>query len=336
MKKIVFFFVVSALAQYSYAQMPSDCTVSPVLQHYYERDVKHLALKRIYDLQSPARDSIIIPQIYQDTIWQAMAAVFNLTDFLPRDSVFDFYCIHQELGYYMMNRIYVTISPSCSWYQNWHNLITTTGVPDLDTLLSTYGFTVTGFWTINNTATLTTSQLINVRPVCDSIRTFSGVTYSEPVYPVGFGDEINYSITGPVRFLNFKLGYGDCFSGCIGSLTYQFKVYTDCSVQYLGSVLVPSSYQLPDPSYCYITTNTGEMPRFWTGAISDDWNEVGNWNPAGIPVLDDVRINPGTQHMPVISGNGMSCGNLIIEHGASLTISPGFLLNVHGKLILKN
>jgi hypothetical protein len=88
MKKLIVFFMVLISVQFLNAQIPSNCDVSPILLNFYDRDVKHLALTRIYDQQSPARDSINIPQNYQDTIWQALAAIFNLTDFPARDIMY--------------------------------------------------------------------------------------------------------------------------------------------------------------------------------------------------------------------------------------------------------
>jgi len=256
MKKIAFLFLVLVSVQSLNAQIPSNCDVLPVLQSFYDRDVKHLALTRIYDQQSSAMDSINIPQSYQDTVWQAMAAVFNLTDIPARDTVFDFYCIHQYSSNYIFYNIYVSIEPTCTWLQQWQNLIITTGVPALDTLLSTYGFTITHYWTSLNVATLTTNQTINVRPVCDSIATFNGVVYSEPQPTIGLGDEINYTKTGINRFLDFVIGYGDCMSGCTGFLTLKFQIYEDCSVQYFGSILIPASgYSFPPPVNCNITMN---------------------------------------------------------------------------------
>jgi uncharacterized protein (TIGR02145 family) len=107
-----------------------------------------------------------------------------------------------------------------------------------------------------NVATLTTSQIINVRPVCDSIETFSGVVYSEPSFYVGDGDEIIYTKSGTTRLFNFIVGFGDCFSGCMASLTYQFQVESDCSVQYLGSFLIPApGYPFPGFVCCNITNS---------------------------------------------------------------------------------
>jgi len=262
MKNFLFYLVLLAVVQNVNGQIPSSCIQQPVLQNYYDRDVKHLALKRIFDLGTPAMDSIIIPQSYQDTIWQGLAAIFNLTAFPARDSVFDIYCIHQYASDYIFYEITVTLEPTCAWYQQWQNLITATGVPALDTLLSTYGFTVTDFWPIINAAVLTTTQTINVKPLCDSIATFEGVVYSEPDPMSGDGDKINYTKAGSIRYLDFSVGYGDCMAGCDGSRTYQYQVNEDCSVQYLGSYLDPAEgYTFPPPVNCYITLGTEDEKK---------------------------------------------------------------------------
>jgi hypothetical protein len=246
MKSFIFLFFVLASIQTLNAQIPSSCNVLPVLQTYYDRDVKHLALKRIYNFNAPAMDSITIPQNYQDTVWQALAAIFNLNNNSARDTVFDIYCIHQSVSSYIFYQISVQLESSCSWLQNWQNLITTTGIPALDTMLSSYGFTVTQFYPAYNDAILTTSQTINVRPLCDSVETFGGVVYAEPRSIMGDGDEVRYSKTGSNQSLDFVIGYGDCSSGCIGSLTFHFGVNENCDVQYFGSHLIPD-YSSPFP-----------------------------------------------------------------------------------------
>lgn len=256
MKKLLLFITLIVYIQIVKAQITSFCIVPPALQTHYDADVKHLALKRIYDQNSPYKDSITIPQNYQDTISQGLAAIFNLTTVIQRDSVFDKYCIHQDVSYFVYHQIYVGIDPAYSWTQQWQNLNTITGITSLDNLLSTYGFTVTGFSTSGgNYATLTTTQNINVKPLCDSIQTFAGVLYSEPNYPAGDGNKIAYSKVGTDRFYDFTVGYGDCPSGCIGSHTFKFKVYDNCSVDYLGIIDVYYPSAIPAPTNCNITTD---------------------------------------------------------------------------------
>ncbi len=240
------------------AQIPSNCIIPPALQNNYDADVKHLALERIFNQNSNYKDSIDVANNYQDTIWQGLSAIFNLTSVPQRDSVFDKYCIHQEASYFIYHSIYVAVDTSNSWTQQWQNLNITTGITLLDNLLSTYGFIVSNFTNLSsiNYATLTSTQNINMIPLCDSIETFTGVVYSEPKQPIGDGNDLFYSKQGNERFYSFNLGLGDCPSGCTGSYTYNFKVYDDCSVDYLGVVEnIGFGDELPIPINCNITTS---------------------------------------------------------------------------------
>ena len=70
--------------------------------------------------------------------------------------------------------------------------------------------------------------------------------------------------------------------------------------------------------------------RTWTGATSDNWNTPSNWNPAGVPAGESVKIPASVSRMPVVRDNGMVCGALLIENGATLTVIPGINLTVTG------
>jgi hypothetical protein len=256
MKKFLLFIVLIGCLQTTHAQIPSSCTIPLTLKTNYDADVKHLALKRIFDVSSPYRDSIIIPQVYQDTIWQGLSAIFNLTAVSARDSVFDNYCIHHEPSNPVYHSIYVSVDTSYAWTKPWQNLSTITGNTPIDNLLSAYGFTITGYWGFIKTAILSTTQTINVKPLCDSLETFLGVAYSEPKSTVVDGNKIAYNKTGNVQLYDFTVGYGDCPSGCIGSHIFKFKVYNNCSVDYLGIVdIIDHSSSIPAPTNCNITAN---------------------------------------------------------------------------------
>jgi hypothetical protein len=75
--------------------------------------------------------------------------------------------------------------------------------------------------------------------------------------------------------------------------------------------------------------------KTWTGAVNDDWNLAGNWNPSGVPTNESVRIPASVTLMPVIRNIGMSCGRLLIESGAKLTISSGMTLTTLGTVIIQ-
>lgn len=264
MRNIIILIVAMLNIIQSQAQIPSSCSSPLVLQTAYDADVKHLALQRIFANTVPVdtilikyRDSITVPQFVQEPIWEGLSAIFNLTAVPERDSVFDKYCIHQQVSY-VYHSIYVGVDTSYSWTHQWQNLNTTTGITSLDNLLSTYGFTVTYFSSFGgNYARLTTNQNINVLPLCDSIETFNGVLYSEPDFYAGDGDEITYIVSGSDRLYYFTLGLGDCYSGCTEFHTYKFRVFQDCSVEYIGTFSTATYF--PPLLNCNITSGIDDV-----------------------------------------------------------------------------
>ena len=80
------------------------------------------------------------------------------------------------------------------------------------------------------------------------------------------------------------------------------------------------------------TTQTTFYAKTWTGTISDDWGNGSNWNPLGVPVNESVKIPASATRMPVVRSAGRSCGYLLIEDGATLTVTPGIQLNVLGNV----
>jgi hypothetical protein len=86
----------------------------------------------------------------------------------------------------------------------------------------------------------------------------------------------------------------------------------------------------PDPGI-----NEFSLTRTWTGSLSSNWNEPGNWSPIGVPVaIQDVVIPSDMLKQPVINDPGMNCHNLTINQGATMTINPGIYLTVNGDLTI--
>jgi aminopeptidase N len=70
--------------------------------------------------------------------------------------------------------------------------------------------------------------------------------------------------------------------------------------------------------------------KTWTGSVSDNWNTSENWVPAGIPTNESVKIPASAVRMPVVRATGNSCGAMLIENGASLTLLQDVTLTVLG------
>ena len=73
----------------------------------------------------------------------------------------------------------------------------------------------------------------------------------------------------------------------------------------------------------------------WTGSVSSDWSDPGNWSPAQVPTVnDDVLILPATSG-PMITLTGAAKNLTIDGPGASLNIN-GLSLGISGNLSVLN
>lgn len=237
------------------AQTPSDCTIPWILEQEYSIDVIDLAYQRMYDIHSPDTIFIDLPTIYRDTIWHGLAAIFKAFQIPERDTIFDIYCVHRSLSYFMLGYyITIKIDTNYEWTSAWLHSNITTGYTELDDLLSHYGFNLWGNVTITNFVYLVTDQIINTRALCDSLEKFEGIILAIQGGYGGDGSYIKYNKTGNDQFYDFSMGWGDCWAGCINRYIWHFKVnYEDCSVEYLGSEAYLWNTIFPEQTNCNIT-----------------------------------------------------------------------------------
>ena len=247
--------------QLNYSQVQSSCDIPPELELNYSEDVKEMVLQRIQSQNSIYKDSIEIPQAFQDSIWQGLASIYNAFSIPERDTVYDIFCVHWDQPYELSYVITIGITEDCSWYENWENLNITTGIQELDDLLAYYGFSISAFSLISDAAYLETDKYLNLRALCDSLASFEQIEFAQKYSDItGDGNQINYVLNEDGAEYSFKIGFDDCPSGCQSHYTYHFQVYDDCSVSYLGETHADyGEFSIfPEPSYCNIT-NTSEL-----------------------------------------------------------------------------
>ena len=245
------------------------CEIPPILLEKYEKDVKHLTLIRMEQLNAPELSAVQIPQHWQDTIWEGLAAIFN-SDTYYRDEVFDKYCIHHRswtVQDYMRisNSLYIRPDTNVTWFQNWEDGNIITGDPYIDSLFQKYGFEnvylpFPGLGTFNTSTDLN----LNLKALADSLLLSPDITLTEPKNFVGGSDIIRYQIIDGQRYYDFTMGWGDCLSGCIHYLTWSFQVDQDCNAYFLG--YTGETNNLPDPTNCNISevSSTFELEEFST------------------------------------------------------------------------
>ncbi|MFK7775430.1 MAG: T9SS type A sorting domain-containing protein [Saprospiraceae bacterium] len=246
---IFFFSIVNLTAQ--------NCEISPILLDEYEKDVKHLTLIQMEQFNAQELNNIEIPQNWQDTIWEGLAAIFNSTS--PyRDEIFDEYCVHHNswtVSDYMRisNSINIRPETNVSWFQNWESGNIITGDPYIDSLTQKYGF-VDIYLPFPSLGifNMTTEQNLNLNALTDSLLLSSHITLAEPKNFAGGADLVRYQNIDGQRYYYFSIGWGDCQSGCIYYLTWTFQVDEDCNVSFLG--YTGETNNLPDPKNCDIST----------------------------------------------------------------------------------
>ncbi|MEZ5199653.1 MAG: T9SS type A sorting domain-containing protein [Bacteroidales bacterium] len=236
--------------------VPSNCVASVALTDHYTRDVRNLTLRRMFDLHSPDTALVRIPQVWQDTILGGLAAINNAVPIAERDSVFNLYCVHDlsSWQYSIYQELMVSVDTNYEWTQAWQNLEPLTGNPLIDTIIARYALEVTEFynWSFASVALLATDSLWNIYALIDSLEMAEGVNYADPNYIIGTAGKIEYQKTGTDRYYDFWYQWNDCFDGCDNARAWKFKVYEDCSVEYLGSEdwWVFDYQPLPSPVYC--------------------------------------------------------------------------------------
>lgn len=217
-------------------------------------------MRRIRLFKHPDTMKIDIPQIWQDTIWDGLAALFRSQGIPERDTVFDIYCIHHSSPWESAITHSVYIKSTTSWTYDSLSLQIRSGNPAIDTLLAQAGILFQS-QILANTIRGKFTRVINAQAVCDSLEQFQEVVYAESVSAPGDGNRIRYNTIDGEQHFEFQLGWGDCLSGCIYYRIWKFKVQENCTAMYSGRMDNFSITDFPSPSNCKITTALDEQEQ---------------------------------------------------------------------------
>lgn len=310
MKKILFLLLLLDVFESVKAQVPSSCNVPPQLYQAYERDIKNMVVRRMYELQHPDTALIPISQNWQDTIVDGMAAIAN-SGIVEADSVFNLYCVHDNTSpMSIYNGFLVNVDTSFSWTSAWQNLTALTGNTVIDGLVTSYGLQVTQFYNFSfgNFALVYTDSLLNMYALMDSLETVPGVIYAEPDAIIGSAGKIVYAKAGSERYYDFYFEFNDCFDGCDNYHVWHFKVNDNCSVEYLGfdDWGVFGISPLPPPTNCNILSSVNNMvntrkgvhmfPNPSNGTFNISLDKIAHSasiqiiNPLGSIIFEDVLL----------------------------------------------
>lgn len=224
----------AAIAQPFTAPCPAPDSVLTM----YRDDADRLALARTYRNGTPWADSISIDPAWSATAMNALVAMYNSA--LPaRDTVVAMLDIH-VFPAVPLRAFYVNADSTLPWMQQLHQGNIPTGNPAIDQLLSAYAITLTDYHTFtwlngSHLAVFSTGANVNLPPLCALFAAQPGVHYAEPNGGCCDGNTITDSVHTDHVNIVYSHGWGDCPAGCTARRFWEFNVYPDCSVEYVGS-----------------------------------------------------------------------------------------------------
>jgi hypothetical protein len=215
----------------------SSCIAPDSIVKKYKDDADKLAVVRVYSINSTYKDSVQINKPIRDNYLKALIAVFNATALPAIDTVVNILKIHKYFNP-ILNSLIVTADSNLIWMKNIRYNIYPSGSSSVDYLMNKYYLQKQSYsaWPLlNHMLVLKTDTNCNMDALANKFQAISGVNIAGTNGVMGDGNNITDSIGANYTSLIYSYGWGDCPAGCGSRRYWHFKVYNDCSVEYMGS-----------------------------------------------------------------------------------------------------
>ncbi len=232
------------------------CMAPDSVLSMYRDDADRLALSRTFRNGTAWVDSIPVDPAWSSTAMSALVAVFNST--LPaRDTVVEMFGIHVWPGT-PLRSFYVNADSTLPWMEQLQLGNIPTGTPAIDQILSDHALILTDYepYTWMNgghLAVFSTQSNANLYPLCALFAAQPGVQYAEPNGGCCDGNTITDSVHTDHVNIVYSHGWGDCPAGCTARRFWEFNVFPDCSVEYVGSYGTPLELPNATPELVPVT-----------------------------------------------------------------------------------
>ncbi|MEP6793660.1 MAG: T9SS type A sorting domain-containing protein [Saprospiraceae bacterium] len=246
-----------------------SCEAPDSIKEKYRDDADRLALEKINRENLTYKDSVFIPQVISDTFLNALIAVYNAIDIPERDTVISMFDIH-VFPTMSLDQFLVAADSNLLWMKNLHQGIIPTGYHPLDSLIEIYDLSIDEYdpeynWFFYHVVYFKSSRNYNIPALADLFDALPEVHFAEPTYGCCDGNTIHEPFfedelegIGLVYFV----GWGDCPAGCTGGRSWYFRIYDDCTVDFIQSFGQPLPY-----------TRTEENPKvsvkIWPNPFND-------------------------------------------------------------------
>lgn len=266
MKRIFLLFLTLFSISLAFGQkVQSSCFAPDSILHKYSEDAYRLTVRRILKNNYPVKDSIKVPAVHTDTLLKALIAIYNATTLKAVDTILKVHTFPNP----DLKEIIIAADSNLSWMKNLRLRNIPTGNNQVDNLIDRYKLKYTSFTALKSQpyhiVFLASDSLLNIEPLTKVFASLPGVYYSEQNPVFGSGNDIKDSIFTEYIQLTYSIGWGDCYSGCMYRRFWKFKVYWDCSVEFIESY----GNRLPITS-----TSIGEVKSPKMEIFPNPFNEV--------------------------------------------------------------
>ncbi len=237
--KVLVYFLLSilVLATAKSQIIESSCLASDSIVNKYRVDASILTVRKFFENNLPYKDSIEIPAEHVDTVLNALIAVWNATELPARDTVVDMLKINAYPNYSVKQfRIRFDNTNNIIWINNLIEGDSISGNDTVDSLMNKYQLFLDGV--SPPFLYLKTDSIYNMVTLSKLFEPIHGVV--DVWTPMGdFYFMLRKDIFSEIRpdyvWLKYFYCWGIAPGDCSWIRNWEFRVYNDCSVEYIGS-----------------------------------------------------------------------------------------------------
>ena len=148
---------------------------------------------------------------YEDLLY-----IYN-NSFSVSNSFFEYATLLHSLGTSALYRITVSVDTNKFWSNNWKDGVKSTGLPEIDSIISIYNLEVKLLYELNGKYQyeIQSKIPINYLALIQKFKETEKFVYVEPTILTGGGSNISLRTENNHRYYTYYYGWGDCPSGCI-------------------------------------------------------------------------------------------------------------------------
>lgn len=226
----------SVLAQ----TVTSSCSAPDSIKNMYRDDADRMAVRYVMNNGTSWKDSARIEPARVQQYMDALLAVYNADSLPASDTVSDLLKIHTQKTEFSLRGLSLFADTNLTWVQGLKGGNVISGDSTVDSYLMRYNldssFSNFELSTVNGIIEFYFSHNQNLFSLGTFFESLSGVIQSTPYLYLG-GNGLNITDTTYSGFMEitYKYGWVDCIIDCWYNRYWVFRVYPDCSVEYVRS-----------------------------------------------------------------------------------------------------